>query len=190
MFKKIENWLEAKQDATKQEQYDAGFGYAATQILKYDSDMSDLDPIFDVTSFDRGIADASRILSDIRYKAKKLERIEAENKDLREIVQLMQKELGRLLVQLDEVSKPQALSQVFTEELVEKAKLPFKLEELPEWANWVAQDKNGHWYAYSNEPTTEWKNIEGRYPGRWNLNGGNVDSFSTVILTRTGNLHC
>jgi hypothetical protein len=145
MFKKIENWLEAKQDAVQQEQYDNGFGYAATQILKYGINPETLDG---PTVFELGINDAKFAISDLQRQVKKLDRIEAENKDLREIVQLMQKELGRLLVQLDGVSKPQALSNAPASE----PKLPFKLDELPEWANWVAQDENGLWYAYEKKP--------------------------------------
>ena len=26
--------------------------------------------------------------------------------------------------------------------------------DLPEWANWIAQDANGEWWAYSYEPAT------------------------------------
>lgn len=162
MIKRIEKWLDAKADTAIQERYDNGYGYAATQMLKYGEEP--VNAGLDFTVFDTGIKDAVIAVSHLQDKAKKLDRIEAENKDLREIVQLMQKELGRLLVQLDEVSKPQALSNP----PASKPKHPFRQEDLPEWAEWVAQDANGHWYAYSNDPTTEWKNIDGLYPNRWN----------------------
>ena len=145
MFKKIEKWLDAKADAARQEQYDSGFGYAATQILKYDD--KPIDAEYDRTVFDRGVSDAVRTISALQNEAKKLDRIEAENKDLREIVRIMQNELGRLLVQFKE-AQPSSDAQAT------EIKLPFDLDIIPEWANWVAQDSNGMWNAYIGEPIT------------------------------------
>jgi len=137
MFKAISKWLEAKDQAARQEQYDNGYGYAATRILNYKETPHDAE--FDVTIFDPGVRDAVRDISNLQDKAKKLEIVEKENKDLREIVRKMQTELQQLLEQIP----MQALSD---------AKLPFKIEELPEWANWVAQDACGTWYCYEQKP--------------------------------------
>lgn len=137
MIKAITKWLEAKDQAAKQEQYDKGYGYAATRILNYKETPHDAE--FDVTIFDRGIRDAARDISNLQSKVKKLEIVEKENKDLREIVRKMQTELQQLLEQIP----MQALGD---------AKLPFKIEELPEWATWVAQDACGSWYCYEQEP--------------------------------------
>lgn len=138
MFKALSKWLEAKDQAAKQEQYDNGYGYAATRILNYKETPHDAE--FDVTIFDPGVRDAVRDISNLQDKAKKLEIVEKENKGLREIVRKMQTELQQLLEQIP----MQALGD---------AKLPFKIEELPEWANWVAQDACGTWYCYEKEPT-------------------------------------
>jgi len=137
MFKAISKWLEAKDQVARQEQYDNGYGYAATRILNYKE--TPVDAELDVTIFDRGIRDAVQDMSNLQDKAKKLEIVEKENKDLREIVRKMQTELQQLLEQIP----MQALGD---------AKLPFKIEELPEWANWVAQDACGTWYCYEKKP--------------------------------------
>lgn len=148
MFKRIEKWLEAKADAAMREQYDNGFGYAAIQLLKYGT--IPLAVPFDNTDFDTGLREADQIISELQHQAKKLDRAESENKDLREIVRGMQKELGRLLAQLEDVSKPQALSNPPERKPVPE--LPFGLSDLPEWANWVAQDENGSWYSFEKRP--------------------------------------
>lgn len=31
--------------------------------------------------------------------------------------------------------------------------------EIPEWANWLAQDEDGGWYAYENKPHCELNDI-------------------------------
>lgn len=42
-------------------------------------------------------------------------------------------------------------------------------EDAPEWANWLAQDENGYWHWYQNQPYTieednpEWYNDGGKY---------------------------
>lgn len=33
-----------------------------------------------------------------------------------------------------------------------KPELPFDLADCPFWANWVAQDESGTWYAYEKKP--------------------------------------
>ena len=146
MINRITKWLEARHQAAIQSQYEDGYGYAAVKILKYGE--TPMEAVFDWNAFDNGVRDAETDIEQLKYAANKLERIEAENKDLREIVQRMQKELGRLLVELEEVSRPQALSEV----PVAKPKLPFKLDEIPGWANWVAKDENGDWYGYEIKP--------------------------------------
>lgn len=142
MFKAISNWLEAKQDAIRTEEYDNGYSYAALQILKYDSFPED--SYVDVTIFDRGIRDAARTIAMLQDKAKKLEKVEQENVALREIVRKMQTELKELLEQIP-VQAPADATLV-------GAKLPFKSEDLSEWVNWVAQDADGSWYAYEKKP--------------------------------------
>lgn len=137
MFKALSKWLEAKDQAARQEQYDNGYGYAATRLMVYGDSPHDAE--FDVTIFDRGVRDAVRDISNLKHQDKKLYHVERENKDLREIVRKMQTELQQLLEQIP----MQALGD---------AKLPFKIEELPEWANWVAQDACGTWYCYEKEP--------------------------------------
>lgn len=137
MFKAISKWLEAKDQEAKQEQYDNGYGYAATRLMVYGDSPHDAE--FDVTIFDRGIRDAVWDIANLQDKAKKLETIEKENNDLREIVRKMQAELKELLEQIP----MQALSD---------SKLPFTPSCLPEWANWAAQDANGMWYCYEQEP--------------------------------------
>lgn len=137
MFKALSKWLEAKDQAARQEQYDNGYGYAATRLMVYGDSPHDAE--FDVTIFDRGVRDAVRDISNLKHQDKKLYHVERENKDLREIVRKMQTELQQLLEQIP----MQALGD---------AKLPFKIEELPEWANWVAQDACGVWYCYEKKP--------------------------------------
>ena len=42
-------------------------------------------------------------------------------------------------------------------------------EDAPEWANWLAQDHNGHWYWYKKKPSFRASN------GYW-VNGGRACS--------------
>lgn len=140
MFKNFTKWLETKDQAARQAQYDNGYGYAAAQLLVHKNTPHD--DMFDVTIFDRGIQAAVRDIADLQAKAKKLEIVEKENKDLREIVRKMQTELQQLLEQIP----MQALGNT---------KLPFRVEELPEWANWIAQDADGEWWAFTHEPSIE-----------------------------------
>ena len=155
MIKAISKWLEAKDQAAKQEQYDNGYGYAATRILNYKETPHDAE--FDVTIFDRGIRDASIAIGILQYKERKYEKLAQENKDLREIVRKMQTELRQLLEQIP----TQALSVP-----AEEPKLPFRIEDLPDWAYWVAQDESGMWYAYESkpeEPDDMFDVVTGRY---------------------------
>jgi hypothetical protein len=181
MFKRIEKWLESKADEAAKEEYDNGYGYAATQILKYGYDMDDLDPMFDGSRFDRGMADATTAIADLQYKAKKLERIQAENQGLRDIVEGMQGEITLLLQGLNEVSTPQALSDVtessngprFPRYFPHTA--PFDPSDLPEWTNWVAQDEDGMWYAYEKKPTC------GRAAWREDSEDGRTENISRSL---------
>jgi len=154
MIKAISNWLEAKRDKIRTEEYDNGYSYAALQILKYDSIPED--SYIDVTLFDRGIRDAERTITMLQDKAKKLEKVEQENVALREIVRKMQTELRNLLEQMP----MQAPGN----------ELPFKVEDLHTpprvvW-NWAAQDEKGEWYVYERKPRqgdSDW--VEGSLDG-------------------------
>lgn len=71
------------------------------------------------------------------------EKLEQENKHLREIVRKLLEELTKVLRELFEVSKPQALSEPDTQSGGEEVGV------------WVAQDRDGEWWVYTDEPSIE-----------------------------------
>lgn len=113
MIKSFTKWLETRYKASEQGQYDSGYGYAATQILNYKETPHD--SAIDVTIFDRGVRDASITIGILQNRAKKLEKVEQENLHLREIVRKMQEELTKVLTELAEIHKLQALSDTDTQ---------------------------------------------------------------------------
>lgn len=145
MINELSAWIERQHQKHLEAEYREGKIWAATHILVDESIERIEDIAFGCADpYHSGARDMKRKIYALQESALKREAAEKENLALREIVRKMQQELTYVLTELSEscLVKHQApLAEPSESEPV-----------FPEWANWVATDKNGEVWAYEKEP--------------------------------------
>jgi hypothetical protein len=87
------------------------------------------------------------------------------DEQVNELIDFWAEREGGLLENYKEWAKTQTFSQ--------SQQFQPNWDDVPEWANWLAQDANGGWYLYENKPDSglaQWGRVDKRGAGRFSTN--------------------